>query len=164
MSKECMETKRDGVVYECEIGEQQEMKAVSIRTRSAAKDLPKVLGPLFMKIFSYIKELGEYPSGAPFVGYFNMDMDDLDIEVGFPVSKDLPVREDMNMSLIPSGRCAMTMHTGPYTDIHYAYEELMEWMKKEGHEGSGAAYEFYLNDPATTPQEELQTKIMILVK
>jgi len=41
-----------------------------------------------------------------------------------------------------------------------AYEALQKWMEANGHVPSGVAYEFYLNDPQTTPASELQTRVV----
>ena len=63
-------------------------------------------------ILQYAGQMGVQPSGPPFVAYYNLDMQDLDLEIGFP-----------------------------YTP-------------------SGVAYEFYLNDPRSTPAAELQTQVV----
>jgi effector-binding domain-containing protein len=41
-----------------------------------------------------------------------------------------------------------------------AYEALQQWTTANGYMPSGVAYEFYLNDPQSTPAAELQTQVM----
>lgn len=36
----------------------------------------------------------------------------------------------------------------------------MQWIKENGHTPAGVVYEFYLNDPSETPENELQTRIV----
>jgi effector-binding domain-containing protein len=101
----------------------------------------------------FIGELGENPVGEPFVAYYNMDMQDLDIEVGFPVSRILPERGAIKANEIPSGDFASYLYIGPYADCGPAYEKLTAFVKEKGYEPSGVAYEYYLNNPAETGEE-----------
>ncbi len=45
-----------------------------------------------------------------------------------------------------------------------AYNALNEYIAQNKHESTGVVYEFYLNDPAETPEEELQTQIVFPLK
>lgn len=78
--------------FQCEIREQVAQPTLSIRTRTPIGDLPRLLGESYDKIAGYLAELGEEPAGAPFAAYYNMDMQDLDVEIGFPVGKSLVER------------------------------------------------------------------------
>jgi effector-binding domain-containing protein len=89
-----------------------------------------------------------------------MDMQDLDVEIGFPVARELPGRGDIRAGEIAGGKAATCLYTGPYEDIGQPYEALSQWMEENGYEPTGVAYEMYLNDPQETPPEELQTQIM----
>jgi len=109
----------------------------------------------------YLTDIGAYPSGAPFAAYYNMDMEDLDVEAGFPVPKMLTGKNDITPGEIPAGKYAVCLHVGPYGEAAPAYNVLMDWIKENGYTPTGVAYEFYLNDPSQTPETELQTKIML---
>ena len=110
--------------YECKLIDQPVQPAVSIRTRSPVQELPQVVGKAFGALAQYLGELGEQPAGPPFVAYHNMDMQDLDIEIGFPVSKRLSGSHDIEASEIPGGRAATCVHAGPYDEIQRAYNAL----------------------------------------
>lgn len=146
--------------YQCELVVLEEQKALSVRTRISVQKLPDLIGTTYMEIIEYLQSIGESQTIIPFVGYFNMDMDDLDVEIGIPVTNDVPDNENMTMSKIPSGSYAQTIHTGPYSKTKEAYTAMMQWMEEHGQEGTGKSYEFYLNNPKTTPEEDLQTKIL----
>jgi effector-binding domain-containing protein len=47
-----------------------------------------------------------------------------------------------------------------YSNMPPAYVVLSEWIKENGYEVTGVAYEMYLNDPAQTPPLELMTQIV----
>jgi effector-binding domain-containing protein len=81
------------------------------------------------------------------VAYHNADMQNLDCEIGVPVSKKLAGKGDIQAGELPSGKVATCLYTGPYTDIRLGYEELSRWIKDHHYEMVGAAYEMYLNDP-----------------
>jgi effector-binding domain-containing protein len=146
--------------YKCEIKEQSTQPALSIRTRTSVEHLPQVFGDAFGAIAQYLGELGEQPAGPPFAAYYNMDMQDLDVEIGVLVTKSLPGKDDIKAGEIPGGQVATCLHTGPYSEIEPAYNALSQWMKENGYEATGVAYEMYLNDPAETPPQELKTQIL----
>lgn len=147
--------------HQCEIKEQEAQPALTIRTRAAVQDLPQVMGQSYQAIFEHLQEVGQYPAGPPFAAYYNMDMADLDIELGFPVSGEVAEKDNIKMSQFPGGKFAVCLYTGPYSDIEEAYNALTEWIAAEDVAVTGAAYELYLNDPSETPPEELQTQIML---
>jgi effector-binding domain-containing protein len=113
-----------------------------------------------MAIGQYLESLGKSPAGDPFVAYYNMDMQDLDLEMGFPVSGTVPGKGDIEYREIPAGKFATCLHIGPYPELGQAYEALTGWVKQQGYEVSGTAYEHYLNDAAVTPPQELKTLLM----
>ena len=112
--------------YNCEKLERKAEPVVSIRTKTSIQQLPQLLGESYMKIIQYLGEQGETPAGAPFVGYFNLDMQNLDVEIGIPVSKELPEKDDIKVSEIPAGNYASCIYTGPYDKIGPAYDALTE--------------------------------------
>ena len=146
--------------YQPKIIEREKQYVLSIRTRTAVKDLPAALGESYGAIASYLGQLGETPTGAPFAGYFNMDMQNLDVEIGFPVSKSFPGKGNIQSGRIMGGKFGTCIHTGPYNAIESAYNALQHFIGESGFQASGVAYEFYLNDPNETPEAQLQTQIL----
>jgi effector-binding domain-containing protein len=150
--------------YQCELKERSAQPTLAIRTRAAVQDLSRVMGEAYGTIAQYLGELGEYPAGPPFAAYHNMDMQNLDLEIGFPVARELPGRGDIQAGEIAGGNAATCLYTGPYEDIEQPYEALSQWMEENGYQPTGVAYEMYLNDPQETPPEELQTQIVFPLK
>jgi effector-binding domain-containing protein len=150
--------------YKCEIKEQPAQPVLSIRASSPVQGLPQVLGASLGAITQHLGSLGENPAGAPFVAYFNMDMQDLDIEIGIPVSHPLEGVGNIQANKIFGGKLATCFYVGPYSDIGPAYEALTQFVKDKGFEATGTAYEFYLNDPQTVQPTELQTQIYFPLK
>jgi effector-binding domain-containing protein len=150
--------------YKCEISELPAQPVLSIRARCAAQELPWLLGASFGAIAQHLGSLGENPAGAPFVAYYNMDMQDLDVEIGFPVSRSLSEQGDIQSNQIFGGKLATCLYVGPYSGVSPAYDALTQFIKDKGVESTGVAYEFYLNDPQTVQASELQTQIYFPLK
>ena len=147
-----------------ELIEQKAQPVLSIRTRTAVEKLPDLIGPGYMKIMEYLQELGEEPAGVPYTAYYNHDMEDLDVEIGFPVGKKLPGKGEIKAGEIPAGKMVAAMYRGPYSEMNQPYDEMAEWIAERGYEPTGVAYEYYFNSPAEVPERELLTRIVMPVK
>ena len=150
--------------YPCEIKEQAVQPTLTIRATTPVQGLSELLGRAYGAVAQHLGEMGEQPVGPPFVAYYNMDMQNLDVEVGFASAKKLPGKGEIQASEIPGGKFASVLYTGPYDQCGPAYEALTRFVKDTGHEATGVAYEFYLNDPQHTPPPQLQTLIMFALK
>ena len=146
--------------YPCELKEQPAQPTLALRTRASVEQLGRVLGEAHGAIDRHMGELEEPCAGPPYAAYYNEDMQDLDIEIGFPVARELPGRGQIQAGEIPGGQVATCLHTGSYSDIEPAYQALGRWMAENGYEPTDVAYEIYLNDPKEVPPEELQTQIV----
>ncbi|AKL94177.1 transcription activator [Clostridium aceticum] len=151
--------------YKFELTEQQAQPVLSMRTRTAVENLPQELGKAYEAITQYLNEIGEKPSPeAAFAAYYNMDMQDLDVEMGFPVAKSLEGKGEIQASEIPAGKQVSYLYKGPYHQTEPVYTAMMEWVNKNGYTPTGTAYEFYYNSPMDVPESELLTKIVFPLK
>ena len=146
--------------FKIELSEQPAQPVLSIRTRTAVGNLPQVLGKAYGDIIQYLNELGEQPLGPAFTAYYNMDMEDLDIEIGFPVARPLAGKGEIAASQIPAGKQVSCFHKGPYNKVEPVYNAMMQWINENGYTPTGVAYEFYYNSPDEVPESELLTKVM----
>lgn len=147
-----------------QLNNKEAVPVLSIRTKAAVGDLPAVMGQAFGAIAGYLGECGQAPAGAPFAAYYNMDMNNLDIEIGFPVSKKVSGKGNIQPSEIPAGEQVSCFFKGSYEDMKTPYEEINKWLTQNGYVSLGTSYEFYLNDPSQVPPNELETLIMFPVK
>ena len=146
--------------YKCELYDQNAQPTLSIRTRTAVQDLPKTLGEAYFTLGQHMASLGLEPGGAPYTAYYNMDMQDLDIEIGFPMSEQVPGKGSIDAGELPAGKYSSVLHKGPYPELSAAYAALNEFVEKSGLKPSGVAYEFYLNSPDEVVPEDLRTQIV----
>lgn len=152
------------------LGEQLSQPALSIKAKVFEKDLPNHVEKSYEKIISYLNEQGEKPNGAPFIRYYNIDTENLrgngtwDMEVGFPVSKVLPEKGEIKPAMILKGKTISCIYKGAYTGLGEAYSKLAEWINKNEYHSMKISYEYYYNSPADVPEEELLTKIVLLIE
>jgi effector-binding domain-containing protein len=142
----------------------EERNTLAIRTFTPVEKLSEVMGSSYGEIMQVMESLGVQPSGPPFAMYHNMDMSNLDVEMGFPVMKAAQDRGRVKAGKLPGGKAAVTVHVGPYDRIEEAYNRLTAFVNEKGLETESSCYEFYLNDPAETPPDELKTEIYFPVK
>ncbi len=149
------------MTYECALKNLAAQMVVSVRSRAAAQDLPALLAQTYLTILQQMEKDSLEPAGPPFVAYYNLDMQDLDVEIGFPVQQAVSASPAVQNNEIPAGRYATTLHIGPYNGMEGAYAALNAWIDQNGFQATGTAYEFYLNDPRTVDPKDLQTRILL---
>lgn len=147
-----------------ELSEDNAQPVLSIRMRTKLELLPQVIGESYMKIMAYLSELGEQPTFAPFTAYHNLDMQNLDVEMGFPVAKLLPEKDDIKARELPPGKVVSSMYKGPYREMEAPYNEMSKWIADNGYTPEGISYEYYFNSPQDVPESELLTKIVMPVR
>jgi len=149
----------DEMTYECKIIETEDQPVLTVRTTAAVEKLPQFFGEAYGSIMRYLAEMGEQPVGMPFAAYYNMDMQALDVEAGFPVARDLAGKGNIKAGKIGGGKYAVTLHIGSYDSVGPAYEALADFVKQQGFEVGKIAYEYYLNDPSEDANIQPQTEI-----
>ena len=130
-----------------------------VRTTTTGAMLPQVLGEGYGEIMQYLERAGIEPAGPPFSLYHNMDMEHLDVELGFPVWQPPEAEGRIKASTLPGGRAAVAVHVGPYETLDETYRKLMGYVEREGLKTEPFMYEMYLNDPDEVPPEQLQTEV-----
>lgn len=147
-----------------QIIERKETPTLSVRYRTAAAELPNTMGPIYGEIAAHMAKKGIPFAGAPFALYYNMDMNDLDVEIGFPVPAAAPGEGRVAAGTLPAGSFAIAKHTGPYTTIEETYNALTAFVKERSLQTETYMFEEYLNSPEDTPAEKLETVIYFPLK
>lgn len=126
------------------------------------------LAPTFERIAGWAGQKGLFQTGAQMIGVFHDDPRETppdklrsDAAVTLTESFTGPFDGGVVEAELPGGEHAVGTFRGPYEELHGAYQWLMrEWMPAHGvAPGAGASYEIYLNDPTSTPKEDLLTAI-----
>ncbi|MDD4730245.1 MAG: GyrI-like domain-containing protein, partial [Dysgonamonadaceae bacterium] len=98
--------------YLLQIVETEEQPVLSVKTTTSVNNMPNVVGRIYSQIVNYIIEKGEEPIGPAFIAYYNMDMENLIVEIGFPITRKIEVKDDIVQRYIPAGRKATGCHKG----------------------------------------------------
>ena len=152
------------MAYTCELVELRAQPTLTVRTRASVDRMPEVLGPAWGAVMACAAKTGVEPADAPFVAYHNADLQDLDVEIGMTFAVALPGEGDVRAGEIPAGQAAECVHVGPYTELHRAYRALEAWITEQGLEHAGPAHEFYLDDPGSTSEADLRTRVVLPVR
>lgn len=145
------------------IVKKEEAETLAVRLRTSIQDMPANLGSVYGEIASLFGTDGINCTGAPFVIYYNLDMDDLDIEAGFPVSGALKDYGRVKRSVLPGGEQATAVHKGSYETIEDTYNKLNAFCTEQNRKPQDKVYEEYLNSPEDTAPEDLLTNIYFLL-
>ena len=142
---------------------------IAIALKKAAADMDGIGDTMtegFTKLMHYLAEQGKEIAGAPYCAYTNgnEDFSQFDIELGIPVAEPVPEQGEFYMSQTCEGKAVTIMHKGAYKDMEASYKKLMQYAEENSLEMTGLYYDFYLSDPCETPEDELLTKIVFMVK
>ena len=140
-------------------------KAAMVRSTVPLSELSQLMGKAFGTIGTMAQQGKLQIMGPPFALYHNMDMNALDVEVGFPVATDVENHDEVKTGIIPGGRVATAIHKGPYAQMERTYKELQAFVASKGEQADESMmYEYYLNDPAKVSEEDLLTEIYFILK
>lgn len=146
-----------------ELQEQPSQMVLGKRFSTSIARVAEDIGAGYGELFTYLGELGEQPSGAPFALYYGPDFDpeDFEMELCVPVNRMIESRGDLVSHEVPSGQAAVTIHKGPYSEMEPVYKDLDAWLKENGYRYAGPAREVYLNDPDQVAESDLLTEVSI---
>jgi effector-binding domain-containing protein len=156
------------MITEPKLEDRGEQPYVAIRSRVRMDELGKVLPPLWGDVFAWLRSRGIEPAGAPFWNYRRFEKGAiLEVDVAVPVATAVPGDERVIADVIPAGRYATRLYTGPFEGdgLMLATADLLAWADKNGIvwdrrqssptiEDWKARLEIYLTDPAEEPDPQ----------
>ena len=133
------------------------------KTISFMDEYSDFAGYAFSRILEHLGNVNELPGGEPIVCFHNMDLEKLDVEIGYPVATLLSGKADITAGTIPSQRVVAAIDLGAYEKQDPTLTEILAWIQANGHEMQGEIYYQYLND-TERPESELLTKMIVPIK
>lgn len=114
------------------------------------------LGPLFGAVYGEIEKQQLQVAGPAFVRYFDYDESTghSKYRAGFQIAQKGKSSGEVFAVSYPGMKVVQAMHTGPYEEFSSSYEKLDAYIKSQGLEVTGEAFEFYVigmmteSDPA----------------
>jgi effector-binding domain-containing protein len=127
----------------------------------------------FGRIAVYAASHGLELTGPPRSVYTAHGPDETRFTLAFPVAADTPdpgTVGGVSVGELKGGNMLRFQHEGPYDELIETYGRITRWMVANGHMESDAdwvkytpMWEEYVNDPDSTPPEELLTYIYVPV-
>jgi effector-binding domain-containing protein len=141
---------------------------LAICTRANVIDIPPVMGQAFSETWAAAERLG-LRALMPFARYFafeapatEFEPPQVEFEAGFLVDGPVDHGEGRVAPVqLPGGEVAAATHVGPYQLLSQTYEAMQRWIAEQGRTASGPMWEVYLDDPETTPVDQLRTEVVI---
>ena len=142
---------------------------IAIAVRYDAIDftnMAEIMGEGYGKLMAYLAQSGAQMTGAPYCKYFNGSEDFMkfDIELGLPIAQPIAETDGMYMARTCAGKAVTAMHKGAYKEIEKTYGPMMQYLAENNLKSTGIFYDYYISDPANTPESELLTKVVFPIE
>jgi effector-binding domain-containing protein len=129
------------------------------------RQIPAKIGTFMQEFFK--QKL--WPAGTFFGLYLNSPQmvkeEELQWQVGFPVTKDAEVAAPLKKGDFTHTQVAACLYVGPYENVGSAYNRIFEFIGKNGYEAAGPIMEKYLDlNPQSVKPADLRTEINIPVE
>lgn len=126
-------------------------------------DISAAMGEAFGTVMRFMGANGIEPAGAPMAVYYTYDPSKMTFRAGFAVSADDLEKAEAAVkgAVTPAGEALTFTHVGPYAELRNSYGVMMKHMEQNNLQLGAPTWEVYLNDPATTAEEQLETAVFV---
>jgi effector-binding domain-containing protein len=150
-------------MFEISLQEKKAQPVIFIRTKTQIDMLPKLLEETTMKIMRYLKENGVTASDVLYTRYHDGQLNnDVDVEIGMPVSKEVQGIGDLRGSVIPAGKYVVATYKGDPDELENTYSGILKWIDEADLKPTGAYFEYYYGEEVDS--EEFRAKIVVPVE
>jgi effector-binding domain-containing protein len=119
-----------------------------------------VLREVYAKLGRYVTDNGLELQGPPLSITTDYDASGWKFDAALPVDRnDIPTRDDIQAGATYSGPALQFMHVGAYAGLGDLITRTYAWATVQGYKPRDRLIEEYLNDAATTPPAQLQTRV-----
>ncbi|MBO0452652.1 GyrI-like domain-containing protein [Candidatus Enterococcus murrayae] len=121
------------------------------------------MGETINDILQLIEENKALPSSGPIVCFHNIDLEKLDVEIGFATPRSIEAKDEIRSLTHPIRTVALTIDRGPYEKQDPTLEELMQWVPDHDYQAIGGIYYHYLNGEEQSENDYL-TEMYLPIK
>jgi AraC family transcriptional regulator len=139
--------------------------------RSDPAEISAAMGATFRKVNAFLAMNRLTPSGPPRAIYTTWGPTEVGFTVAIPIAAAPPTVEEadgVRIEKLPERTALRFVHHGPYRHLQSTYGRIEAWLRERGGietPGDWSRYspmwEEYLNDPGSTPESELVTRIYL---
>ena len=143
--------------FEIRVMPRQQTAVVVVTTPTGS--ISGAMGQAFGTVFAALGRLGIAPAGPALCKYTAYSEESVTFEAGVPLAEPFAGDGDVVGSEVGGVEAAVAVHVGPYDTLTRTYGALQSWIESQGRKPGVVMWELYLNDPDTTPPDQLQTEI-----
>jgi effector-binding domain-containing protein len=136
-----------------------EQPTVIQRGTMTPAEMPVWFPKAYGEIVEFLRTHHTTPTGHPFARYHQLPGGRFEVEAGFPVAAAVDSDAVNQMSSLPGGMVAVTVHVGPYDKLGDSYAAVAEWLRLRGGTPAGDPWEIY-HDPPTGDPDTWRTEIV----
>jgi effector-binding domain-containing protein len=147
--------------------------SVERRVGSDRAEVGRAIGSAFAAVMSGLRSMSVAPAGPPRAIYTVANTDETRFIAAVPVAVRPQATEPqpLEIGVLDGGRFLRFEHLGPYRTILARYEEITAWLIENGLMRSRTDWDRFmpmweecLNDPETTPPNQLLTYIYLPIR
>jgi effector-binding domain-containing protein len=143
----------------------QKIYFVTASSGSDPESAKAVLTAAYAKLSSFIQSAGIAMQGAPMTITTSYDGNGWKFDAALPVDRnDVAATEDVRSGTTYAGKAVQFTHVGAYDKIGDTTQKAYAWLAVQGYKPKDRLIEEYVSDPASTPVEQLQTRLVIPVE
>lgn len=141
------------------------------RTTSNTADLGPDMSAAFEALYAAVGKAGITPSGRPRAIYTAWGPNEVRFTVAVPIDRAPTVVPDgIEVAAMPERVALRFVHQGPYRELRATYGRIEAWLRERGGIKTpedwaryAPMWEEYMNDPTTTPESDLVTRIYLSI-
>lgn len=151
-----------------------QMQPISIvyasgKTTTDGRDVANALDTAYAQVKTFIAAHNLKVTGAPMAvtRVWDPTHNNYEFDAAIPAAVDtltVPANSPVKLGQTLGGEVVLATYTGPYSGTGAVYSQIAAWLAANGLSATGLTWEQYLNDPATTPDSKLVTRIYTPVK
>ena len=135
-----------GTISKINLIEQAEQYVLSIRKIIRFEEFPQIAEQCYAKIGQFALQNDLLFSGCPFVCYHNVDLENLDTEIGFPVARPIQGNGEIVGRSIPAEKVVTGLFQGAFEETDPLMMDILQWINEHGYEAQGRIINYFLNE------------------
>lgn len=139
------------MAYEILTANLPESEAVAIRETISLTELQSFFNRAFLELSQTLRAGGATPVGPPFVRYFSVTPESVDVEAVMSCDKAVSVTGRVTRLHLNASQAAIVRHVGRSDKIKPAYDSITEWMNNNGKHPIEAPREVYVTTGVEVP-------------
>jgi effector-binding domain-containing protein len=141
---------------------------VTATTGTEDSEIEQAITAAYGQVMQFVSERGLLQTAPPVIINTSMEPSGYVFDAAVPIN-EAPVDPPADDSPVKIGRtyegtALKFIHRGPYSELPKTYEKIEAYIAAHGFEVTDRSWDQYLNDPTTTPPEDLITHIYFPVK